>query len=124
MQIGDHPVHLRVKHGCSARAIRQRHRLNASHRGQRQGLRRRVALRIRYFLAAPLIVARSDLVLTAPRSLAEALAGLVPLRVLRPPIDVPPFTTCMVWHERGDHDPAQRWLRAQVLAACGAPAGE
>lgn len=82
-----------------------------------QGRSRRVALRIRYFLAAPLIVARSDLVLTAPRSLAEALAGLAPLRVLPPPLEVPRFTTSIVWHERSDHDPAHRWLREEVLAA-------
>ncbi len=80
------------------------------------GRSRRVVLRIRYFLAAPLIVARSDLVLTAPRSLAEGLATLAPLRVLAPPIDVPAFTTSMVWHERSDLDPGHRWLREAVVA--------
>ncbi len=80
-----------------------------------RGLTRRIQLRIRYFLAAPLIVSRSDLVLTAPRSLAEGLARLVPLRLLEAPLPLPHFKTHLLWHERSDLDPAHRWLR-QVIA--------
>ncbi|MBM4366364.1 MAG: LysR family transcriptional regulator, partial [Deltaproteobacteria bacterium] len=81
------------------------------------GEKRRVVLRIRYFVAAPLIVARSDCVLTLPRSLAESIAALAPLRVCDPPLALPAFRTFMVWHERSDHDPAHRWLREAVVSA-------
>lgn len=81
------------------------------------GHTRRIALRIRYFLAAPLIVARSDLVLTAPVSLAVDLARLAPLRMLPPPIAVKGFTHSMVWHVRSDLDAGHRWLREVVIAA-------
>lgn len=79
------------------------------------GRSRRVQLRIRYFLAAPMIVARSDLVLTAPRSLAEGMARLVPLRLLEAPLPLPAFKTQLVWHERSDLDPAHTWLRKQIV---------
>jgi DNA-binding transcriptional LysR family regulator len=75
------------------------------------GRTRRIALRIRYFLAAPLLVAQSDLILTAPRSIAEALLPLAPLRLFPPPLPLPRFPHALVWHERADLDPAHRWLR-------------
>lgn len=78
------------------------------------GLSRRVALRIRYFLAAPLVVAHSDLVLTAPREMCERMVAMAPLRVLEPPLELGKFRTSMVWHQRVDDDPAHRWLRAAV----------
>lgn len=81
-----------------------------------RGLSRRIALRIRYFLAAPLIVARSDLIVTAPRTIAEALLPLAPLRMLAPPLPLPGFTVVLVWHERAELDPAHRWLRETFIA--------
>lgn len=81
------------------------------------GRSREVRLRIRYFLAAPLVVAGSDLVLTAPRSVAVVMARTAPLRLLPPPIPLPGFTLSLVWHERDDHDPGHRWLRQRVVEA-------
>jgi DNA-binding transcriptional LysR family regulator len=78
------------------------------------GRRRHVAARVRYFMAAPLIVAKSDLLLTAPSMLVKYFAELVPLQVLRPPIDLPTYPEEAHWHERFDEDPAHRWLRELV----------
>jgi DNA-binding transcriptional LysR family regulator len=75
------------------------------------------ARRIRYFLLAPIVVARSNLVLTAPRRISEILAEAFPLRVLKPPLELADFTIVMAWHERFDKDPAQRWLRRSVVRA-------
>lgn len=88
-----------------------------------RGLSRRTSLKIRYFLAAPLVVAQSDLVLTAPRSLAERFATMAPLRVLEPPIPLPPFTSYLVWHARAELDPAHRWLREAVAGVMRAEGG-
>ncbi|MEM9462055.1 MAG: LysR family transcriptional regulator [Myxococcota bacterium] len=88
-----------------------------------QGQSRRIALRIRYFLAAPLVVARSDLVLTAPRQLAEYFVRHFPLEIHEAPIELRPFTLEMLWHERYDADPGHRWLRGRVQAAARAQAG-
>jgi len=75
------------------------------------GRKRQVAARVRYFMAAPLIVARSDLLLTGPSMLIRYFAELVPLQVLRPPIDLPTYPEEAYWHQRFDEDPAHTWLR-------------
>ena len=78
------------------------------------GKKRHVAAAVRYFMAAPLIVARSDLLLTGPSMLIRYFAELVPLQVLRPPIDLPTYPEEAYWHERFDEDPAHAWLRNLV----------
>jgi len=78
------------------------------------GRKRHVAARVRYFMAAPLIVARSDLLLTGPSMLIRYFAELVPLQVLRPPIDLPTYPEEAYWHQRFDKDPAHMWLRDLV----------
>src|SRR5258708_2914879 len=52
--------------------------------------KRRVAARVRYFMAAPLIVARSDLLLTSPTSLLRCFPDLLPPPSLLPPYTLPP----------------------------------
>lgn len=75
------------------------------------GLQRRVAMRTPHFIGGPFIVARSDLVMTAPVALAERAAEILPLRVLTPPIPLPTTRVVMTWHERFDNDPAHAFLR-------------
>ncbi|MAG31866.1 MAG: LysR family transcriptional regulator [Deltaproteobacteria bacterium] len=82
-------------------------------------LERRVALGITNFSSAPMIVAESDLVLTAPRRCIEEWARLLPLDIYEPPFAVPPFSIAMIWHERFRHHPAHRWLREKVVQASG-----
>ncbi|RYE90606.1 MAG: LysR family transcriptional regulator [Myxococcales bacterium] len=84
------------------------------------GRRRHVALRVPHFLLAPPLVARSDLVWTAPGSMAQAHAALLPLTLRPPPFDLGGFTLTLRWHERAEHDPGHRWLRE--LVAASAPA--
>jgi DNA-binding transcriptional LysR family regulator len=86
------------------------------------GRSREIRLRIRYFLGAPLVVAGSDLVLTAPRSLAVAMTALAPLRMFEPPIPLPGFGTHLVWHERDDLDEAHAWMRGRIVEAWAASA--
>ncbi|HTQ06481.1 MAG TPA: LysR family transcriptional regulator [Polyangiaceae bacterium] len=79
-----------------------------------RGLERRVAVRVRHFMAAPLVVSRTDLVMTGPSMLLRYFAELVPLQVLKPPIALPTYPEEAYWHERFDADPAHRWLRELV----------
>ncbi len=78
----------------------------------KRGKKRRVAACVRYFMTAPLVVARSDLVLTGPSMLIRYFAELVPIQILAPPIDLPTYPEEAYWHERFDDDPAHAWLRA------------
>ena len=83
------------------------------------GHTRRIALRLPYFLTAPLVVVHSDHVLTAPRRLVETFTGAWPLQVLPPPVELRSFDVVQVWHERFNDDPAHRWLRGMVHRAAG-----
>lgn len=82
-----------------------------------RSLRRKVALRVPHFIGAPFIIARSDLLLTAPRSLLAHAADLLPLRLFEPPLPLPPIRSVMTWHERASDDPGHAWLR-ELAATC------
>ena len=81
-----------------------------------RGLERRVALRVGSFVAAPLIVAETDLVLTLPRRLAERVVEMAPLAIHEAPIELEPFAFSAIWHERRQREPAHRYLRSMVAA--------
>ena len=84
---------------------------------ERIGRSRRIALRIGYFMAAPPLIAGSDLILTAPRRLIAAYAAQAPLRVMEPPLPLPPFAVRMLWPDRLHADPGHRWLRDRTVEA-------
>jgi DNA-binding transcriptional LysR family regulator len=81
------------------------------------GLARRVPLAVPHFLVAPHVVARTDLVLTIARRIAETFAGMLPLAIVEAPLALPTFTIGMHWGERNDADPGHAWLRQHLLEA-------
>jgi len=80
------------------------------------GVKRRIALRIPFFIPAVFAIAHTDLVLTVPRTLARAVAAKARLRVVEPPREIKPFTYFMSWHPRLTNEAAHAWLREQVRA--------
>jgi len=82
-----------------------------------RGLSRKVAVRLPHFLVAPLLVAKTDLVLTAPARVLRAFAGQARLHVFAPPLPIPPFTLHQVWHARHHADAAHKWFRERVREA-------
>jgi DNA-binding transcriptional LysR family regulator len=83
---------------------------------EKLGRQRRVVLRVPNFYAALPIVARSDLVLTAPSSLGAIMDSGLKLALLAPPLQLPEHTVNVLWHERFANDPAHRWLRELLIA--------
>lgn len=77
---------------------------------------RRVVAMVPSFLAAPAVVASSDLIVTMPVRAARRLAPAFDLRLLEPPLPLPRFTVAAYWHDRVHDDPAHVWLREQLLA--------
>ena len=69
------------------------------------GLVRRVALTLPHFLAAPFLVAATDLVLTVSERVASRFETLPVVR-FEPPLKLPTFTTGFYWHDRDAHDQA------------------
>ena len=79
-----------------------------------QGLARRVVLSIPHFLAVPLVVAGSDLIVTVPYAIAASFAKMTNLKMLRPPIQVGQPEVKQHWHARFHHDQVNRWIRGVV----------
>jgi DNA-binding transcriptional LysR family regulator len=77
------------------------------------GVKRRVALRIPFFIPAIFAIARTDLILTVPRKLAK-IAAMAGLRIVEPPREIKAFPYFMAWHPRLAHEPAQAWFREQL----------
>lgn len=82
-------------------------------------LTRRVTRFVPYFVVALDLVSRSDCAVTISERLATAYADQLKLQVLKPPIPLPTYTICQVWHPRIDADPAHRWLRQRVARVAG-----
>jgi len=80
-------------------------------------VKRRVALRLPFFLPAIFAIAKTDLVLTVPRKLAKITAPIAGLRVVEPPREIEAFPYFIAWHSRLSTEPAHAWFRDQVRAA-------
>jgi DNA-binding transcriptional LysR family regulator len=76
-----------------------------------RGLRRRIALRIPHFYAALAIVAKTNLVLTAPHALGYLAPESSGIAMLECPLPLPKHSVNLVWHERYTKDPGHAWLR-------------
>lgn len=87
---------------------------------QALGHRRRVMMRIPEMLLGPLLVADSDLVLTAGERLLGSFVDRLAVTVVELPFEVPPFDVSLVWHGRSHDDPEHRWFRQLLATAHGA----
>lgn len=81
---------------------------------QSQGLHRNVTVTVGHFLIAPFMLRATDAIATEPRRILEPLAKLLHLRLIRPPLPIPPFPVTQIWHRRYDADPGHAWLRSMV----------
>jgi DNA-binding transcriptional LysR family regulator len=75
------------------------------------GLKRHIAFRSAYFLAALSVVADTDLLMVVPRRLAQKHAANFDLAVNALPFKLAPFSVCCVSHERFANSPLHKWLR-------------
>ncbi|MCJ2124972.1 LysR family transcriptional regulator [Methylobacterium sp. J-077] len=86
---------------------------------RRLDLKRRIVVTVPGFPDALAIARRSDLIALVPRSCfasADPLTeGLTPFEL---PVASPGLEVAAMWHPRLDNDPAHRWLRETVIAAC------
>ena len=80
-----------------------------------RGTKRRIALRLPYLSAGP-VLARSDMVATLSRRVAEAMVGESTLQLRELPFTSPTVRTSMLWHRKLDGYPAHRWLRDLIAS--------
>ncbi len=81
----------------------------------KQDLAGSITLRVPDFMVLPLVIANSDLLVVMPSRLADAFSQLVSIKVMRPPLNLPPYDIRVYWHERFHYDPANRWLRRAFI---------
>src|SRR5688572_12612572 len=82
---------------------------------ERAGLARRIALRVPHFTVVPMVLERSDLILTLPSKVARVYQQRGNFKSLPPPVPIPPADVAAHWHERFERDPGSRWLREMVM---------
>lgn len=81
----------------------------------RLGLQRRIALRSQHYLMAAQVVQHSDMLLTVPERFARHHSlhySALPMA------DVAAVDSHLYWHESTDQDPANRWIREQIIDVC------
>ncbi len=87
------------------------------------GRRRQSPVSVPVFASAFALLAENDLLALLPERISRAQAGRFGLVLRKPPIDLPGYTLSIAWHQRTAHDAAHRWVREQLLAIAGPPAG-
>ena len=81
----------------------------------KMGLQRKIALRSQHYLMASQVLQQTDMVMTVP----ERFARRHELHWVNLPVnDVPAVETHLYWHESTDQDPANRWMREQMIELC------
>lgn len=82
---------------------------------ERAGVARHIALRVPHFTVVPMVLERTDLILTLPARVASVFERRGTLKSLPLPIAIPPAEVAVHWHERFEGDLGNRWLREQVI---------
>ena len=91
----------------------------------REGVERRIVLRVPSFLGVARIVAQTELLVIVPRLLGDTLASQEPVQLLEPPVALPSYKVKQHWHERFHADAGNVVVAAgdcgPVLAVGGPP---
>lgn len=82
-----------------------------------QGLERQVVVTVEQFGLIPEFVVGSYCIATLHRRLAQLYARRFPLRMLEPPLAIPPTLQIVQWHAYQDGDPTLFWLRQLLQEA-------
>lgn len=80
------------------------------------GVARNNRVSIPFCLAAPVLVEKSDLLLTLPSRLATEFSRGRKIEICKLPFRTPSFPVSMVWHSRFSHDTGLRWLRDLITS--------
>lgn len=81
----------------------------------RQKIRRVIKFRVPYFLALPMVIARSDFLAIMASRFAGIYAEVLPLTIMPLPMSIPSYDIKLFWHERFHNDPGNHWLRNMFI---------
>ncbi len=80
------------------------------------GARRRVEVTASSFNALPYLVVGTTRIATMHTRLAMLYSKQLPLRLMKPPVDIPALKMVLQWHAINEDDPAHAWMREQIAA--------
>jgi DNA-binding transcriptional LysR family regulator len=83
-----------------------------------QGLARRIGLTVNQFFVVPQLLVNSDLIAILPTRVVQLSGMSDRLHLAAVPIEIPPSSVKMMWHERSHYNPAQEWFRTQLSEIC------
>jgi len=90
----------------------------------RLGLPREIAVRSAHFALIPAMVAGSQLVLTTGRLFCQRYVDVLPVRIVRCPVNFPPLAYYQLWHDLTHESASVRWLRECVRDVARSIAGK
>ncbi|HKT72076.1 MAG TPA: LysR family transcriptional regulator [Steroidobacteraceae bacterium] len=79
------------------------------------GVIRRVELTVPSFTHLAQAVIGTNRIAALQGRLARAASTILPIRVLKCPIDIPPFTEVVQWHSSRTNDPSITWCRDLIV---------
>lgn len=77
----------------------------------KMGQQRKIGLRSQHYMMATQVIQQTDMAVTVP----ERFARRHDLHQVPLPVEIPPLETHIYWHESTDQDPANRWMREQMI---------
>jgi DNA-binding transcriptional LysR family regulator len=80
----------------------------------RREIRRQLALSLPTLPGLGNLLAQTELIATVPERVAQMLMRIAAVKALPPPFDSPTFAIKQHWHERYQHDQANKWLRSLI----------
>lgn len=86
----------------------------------RLGAQRRIKLRCQHFWTACQVVSTSDLLFTMPERYARAANAVLGNQLIPFPIALSAHDIFLYWHASSDNDPANRWLRDNIVSTFAA----
>ncbi|HWU61368.1 MAG TPA: LysR family transcriptional regulator [Ensifer sp.] len=82
---------------------------------QRFGADRAVEVSTSSYSSVPYLIIGTQRIALMHRKMAETFAAVLPLKLLTPPVEVPPIQETLQWHLYNDSDKCLKWVRGQLV---------
>jgi DNA-binding transcriptional LysR family regulator len=89
---------------------------------QRFGAERHVEVSTSSYSSIPYLILGTRRLALMHRRMAETFAAVLPLKLLAPPVEIPPIQETLQWHLYNDSDECLRWVREQLVRCISADA--
>jgi len=112
-------VHVNMRHVATLFGDQKRNPTFESWFLSTYGVSRNIVISISTFSGLAPLVVGTDYIATMHTRLARLHARSLPLRILKPPIDIPKLKLVMQWNRHRERDAAHVWLRERLVAVAG-----